>query len=137
MRNGSPRGRPKALSVSGSIIVSTLSRRRAARHSVEFCRHDEIVFVQALDLHGAQRHRRIAPAERDVGVVHLGFGERGRSLDKPESLAEILEAVGPLDSRRTVGKRPIRCLPAIIFGFLAAEWRYAAAARGAALLGEC
>ena len=87
---------------------------RGGGEPIELRRHDEVVLVQALDLLGAQRHRRIAPAERDVGVVHLGFGQLGGTFDKAERLAEILEPVGALDPGRVIGQRPVRRLPAIL-----------------------
>jgi hypothetical protein len=39
------------------------------RKPIDLCRHDEIVLVETLDLLGAQRHSRIAPAEANVGMV--------------------------------------------------------------------
>jgi hypothetical protein len=43
--------------------------------AVELGGHDEVVLVQALDLLGPQRDRRVAPAEADVGVVPLRLGQ--------------------------------------------------------------
>src|ERR1700693_1601342 len=83
------------------------ARRLIAGEAVDICRHDKIVLVQPLDLLGAQRHRRITPAERDIGVVHLGLGEGGSLFDEGKSFAEILETIGSLDPRGIIDQRPI------------------------------
>src|SRR3712207_9282063 len=54
--------------------------------------HDEVVLVQALDLLGPQRDRRVAPAEAeaeaeaeaDVGVVALRLGQFGGARHRSE-----------------------------------------------------
>src|SRR5437762_13376018 len=102
MRNGMPRGRASRLSSSTSIISITSG---FGGDPVELGRHDEIVFVQALYLLGAQRHRGIAPAKADVGVMAFGFGERSGLLNKAQRLSEILEPVSPLDAARLVEQR--------------------------------
>ena len=61
-----------------------------ARKAVELRRHDEIVLVQALDLLGAQRCRRIAPAETDIWMVAFGLGQCGGALDKAKASAKFL-----------------------------------------------
>src|SRR6516165_9226912 len=42
---------------------------------IDLARHDKIILVQSLDLLGAQRDRRVTPAEADIGVVPFGFSQ--------------------------------------------------------------
>src|ERR1700737_564819 len=105
--------------------------------AIELCRHDEIVLVQSLDLLGVQRDPGVTPAESDIGMVSFGFGERGRALDKSESLGEVLEPIGSLDPFGVIDKRPVGRLRMISCGLRFGERRYAAAAWRATLLGEC
>src|SRR5438105_15417582 len=73
-----------------------------SRQPVDLARHDEIVLVQAFDLLGLQRYRRIAPAEVDVGVVALGFGERADPPDEMECFTEIEETEGRLKQQGSI-----------------------------------
>src|ERR1700756_3827416 len=100
--NGSPFGRVSCLTCLGSNIPapssvpSSLCRNRVLRGDpVELRRHDKIVFVQPFDFLCAQRDRRVAPAEPDIGVMAFGLGKRGGALDKSKRLAVILEPIGP------------------------------------------
>src|SRR5690349_12835315 len=55
-----------------------------ARYRVELRGHDEVVLVQALDLLGPQRDRRVPPAEGDVRMVPLRFGQFSGTRHKGE-----------------------------------------------------
>src|SRR5271166_3441984 len=95
-----------------SRVFDRFERGRAPAEMAPQCAGDEVgeggdfeqaVLVQALDLLGAHRDRRIAPAEADVGMMSLRLGELRRAADKRKGLAEVREPVGPLD--RVVSSR--------------------------------
>ena len=69
-------------------------------------------------------------------LVAFGLGERRSAFDKGKRLAEILEAVGALDSRRVIEQRPIRRLLPVLLGLVPGERRYLAAAGSAGFLGQ-
>jgi hypothetical protein len=64
------------------------------------------------------------------------FGQGRGMFDEGEGRREILEPVRPLDAGRLIQQPPIRCLPVVSLGCLAAQRRGAAAAGRAAFLGE-
>ena len=59
-----------------------LQFKRRLGEPIDFRSHDEVVLVETLDLLGAQRHRRIAPAEADIGMVAFGLRELANLLYK-------------------------------------------------------
>ncbi len=52
--------------------------------------------------------------------MSFDLGQCRGALDEGESLGEILEAIGPLDPGRLIQQCPIRRLPVILLGDLAA-----------------
>src|SRR5271166_1456806 len=128
-----------------SRVFDRFERGRAPAEMAPQCAGDEVgeggdfeqaVLVQALDLLGAHRDRRVAPAKADVGMMSLRLGELRRAADKRKGLAEVREPVGPLDPRCVVSQRPLRSLGTIPLCLLRRQWRNAAAARRAGFLGE-
>ncbi|SIT56894.1 conserved hypothetical protein [Mesorhizobium prunaredense] len=109
---------------------------RAIEHPVDLARHDEIVLVQSFDLLGAQGNRHITPAEADVGVMALGFGELTDLLNKGERVPEIAASKAPLDAVGIVTQLPIRSLSLEALGFITRERRDAAATRRTCFLGK-
>src|SRR5215469_94329 len=140
MWNGNPCGVFRRFTRSASNMLSLLPashRRRVFRgDAIELRRHDKVVLVQTFDLFRPQRDGGEPPAETDVRVVTLGLGQCRGALDKGEGLAEVLEAVGPLDSRRVVDQHPVGCLLVQFFGLVVAQRGDAAATRRTGLLGE-
>ena len=60
---------------------------RPIEHPIDLTRHDKIVLVQSLDLLGAQRDSRVAPAEADIGVIAFGFSQLTHASIKAERLS--------------------------------------------------
>ena len=56
---------------------------------VDLARHDKIVLVQSLDLLGAQRDRRVTPAEADIGVMAFGFSQVTHGSNKPSASGKL------------------------------------------------
>src|SRR5579883_655102 len=105
------------------------NRPRLARcETIRFCRHDEVVLMEALDLLRLPGDGGVSPAETDVGVMLLRIGKVAHSPDEVERLLEILEAEAPLDATAVIDQRPARRLGHIGFRFLPAEGRNAALA---------
>jgi hypothetical protein len=117
--------------VTASQMASASSIASADGEPVDLRRHDEIVFVQPLDLLRPQRNRRIAPPERDVRVMTLLLGEAADPVDEAQRCREVRELEGPRDPRRVVDEILVRRLTMQGFGFLARQRRNSAAARGA------
>ena len=74
--------------------------------------------MQALDLLGAQRDRRIAPTEADVGMMSLCLGEFSRTADKckgltaaPNGEANITAAPNPSSNSCPDRRKPTRTPP--------------------------
>ena len=61
---------------------------RPIEHPIDLARHDKIVLVQSLNLLGAQRDGRVAPAEADIGVMAFGFSQATHLSHKAERLPE-------------------------------------------------
>src|SRR5438105_3870696 len=143
-RSKAERARTLGLKIEGVAKNSPLRMQTApsnaagtnSRQPVDLARHDEIVLVQAFDLLGLQRYRRIAPAEVDVGVVALGFGELADPPDEIECFAEIAETEGALDPVGIIEQRPIPSFVVKPLGLLAAERRNAAPAGSTGFCGQ-
>src|SRR5258708_39441044 len=82
------------------------SRTRPIGHAVDLARHDEIVFVQSLDLLGAQRDGRATPAETDIGVMAFGLGELADLLHEGKRFPEIAESKCALDAAGVIAPPP-------------------------------
>ena len=65
---------------------------------VNLGRHDEIVFMQSLDLLDLQRDRGIAPTEADIRMMAFSFREFTNLLNKGKRLPEIAKPEAPLDA---------------------------------------
>jgi hypothetical protein len=59
---------------------------------------NETVLVQALYLFRLQRHRRVSPAETDVGLVTFSFCQITDTLCESKRLCKILKLKSSLDS---------------------------------------
>jgi hypothetical protein len=64
------------------LLLAVAGLIRAIEQAVNFGRHDEIVFMQALYLLGAQRNGRVTPTEADVRVMAFGLSEFADFLNK-------------------------------------------------------
>jgi len=62
---------------------------RSIEHPIELARQDKIVLVQSLDLLGAQRDRRVTPAEADIGVMAFGFSQVTHGSNKPSASGKL------------------------------------------------
>jgi hypothetical protein len=67
---------------------------RPVDHAVDLARHDEVVLVQSLDLLGAERDRRVAPAE----VMTFGLSNESPAIpdQKLDAAAAAIERVASL-----------------------------------------
>jgi hypothetical protein len=67
---------------------------RSIEHAVDLARHDEVVLVQSLDLLGAERDRRVAPAE----VMTFGLSNESPAIpdQKLDAAAAAIERVASL-----------------------------------------
>src|SRR5260221_9193316 len=101
---------------------------------MDFAVHDEIVFVQSLDLFGAQRDGRITPAETDVGMMSFGFGKLADPLHKGERFPEIAKSKRALDAAGIIAQYPLRRLALETHGFITSKRRGAAATKRAGFL---
>ena len=108
----------------------------AARHFVNFDRHDEVVFVQTLDFLGLQRNRGVAPAERDIGMMTLVLSQIADFVNEFQLFGKVLELVRSVDFMRAFGQAPARRLGHEIFRFRSGKRRNSAAARGAGLANQ-
>ena len=79
----------------------------AIEHPIDLARHDKIVLVQSLDLLGAQRDGRVAPAEADIGVMAFGFSQVAHVSNKAERFLKIAEAEGSFDTVAVIAQFPI------------------------------
>src|SRR5215813_8176506 len=109
---------------------------RPIEHAVDLTRHDEIVLVQSLDLLGAERDRRVTPAEADIGVMTFGLGELADPLHEGERLPEIAESKRAFDAAGIIAQFPIRRLLLETQRFIARKRRNAAATRRAGFFRE-
>src|SRR5262245_35180308 len=103
---------------------------------IDLACHDEIVFVQALDLLGAQRNRCVTPAKVDIGVMALTLGQFADLMNEGESLTEIAEAKRPLDAARLLVEAPIGGPRLEALSFNRRQGWNAPATGGAGLLGK-
>ena len=103
---------------------------------IDLARHDKIVLVQPLDLLGAQRDGRVAPAEADIGMVAFCLSQVAHVSNKLERFLKITEGERPLDAVAFIAQIPIRSLRLKTLRFLMRERRGAAATGDAFLLGE-
>jgi hypothetical protein len=105
-RRGQVSGSPMVSSRAGRAAGSTIRRQR---QQVDLCRHEEIVLVQSLDLPGAQRHRRIAPAET------YGFCDLSDLLHERQGFPEVSKPESSLDPGGRAGieirRKPFTCCP--------------------------
>src|SRR6202048_3207823 len=102
--------------------------------AIDSAGHDEIVFMQPLDLLRAQGNRRIAPAETDIRMVALCFRELADALHEAQRLAKVTKPEAPLDAVRVIAKLPVRHLNMEPLGVFLSQGRDAAAAGRARLL---
>src|SRR4030088_861860 len=101
----------------------TRSRRgRPSEYAVNLGGHDEVVFMQSLDLLGLQRDRRIAPTEADIRMMAFGFREFTNLLNKGKRLAEIAKPEAPLDAVSFFRQFPVWGLCVKELSLLAREW---------------
>src|SRR5215210_1301456 len=116
--------RRPGIRVSGSTTDPHRKRRSADRatliRSDQGCRElvdlggqDEVVLVQAFDLMGLKGDSCIAPTEADIRVMALRFSQRPDLIHEGERLAEVAEAVRPLNPARLVLQGPVRELTGI------------------------
>ena len=110
---------------------------RPLKHRIDLACHDKIVFVQSLDLFGAQRDRRIIPAKADIRMMALGFRQFAHVTNKAKCFLKIAETEGSFDTVATVVQFLIRSLHLKPLCCLTCQRRNASAARGAILLGKC
>lgn len=93
--------------------------------------HNEIVFMQAIDLVGLKLHFAVAPADANVRVMTLGFAQIADFLGEGHRIHEVFELERSFNFCRFVSKFPLRDLVEEFFGFRGSEGWYAALARGA------
>src|SRR5258708_27595684 len=135
-RSNPPRSRLIHQHRARSRRSSGWSRTRPIGHAVDLARHDEIVFVQSLDLLGVQRDGRATPAETDIGVMAFGLGELADLLHEGKRFPEIAESKCALDAAGFIAQLPIGSLRLEAQGLIAPQRRNAAATRRACFLGE-
>lgn len=58
----------------------------------------------------AQRNRRVAPAEADVGAVAFCFGQFADLMHECQRFTEVSESEGPRKAMGIVLERPVRSL---------------------------
>ena len=83
----------------GSRVPTSLTIGRAAgmiEPPIDLARHDKIVLVQPLDLLGAQRDGRVAPAEADIGMVAFCLSQVAHVSNKLERFLKIVGVSTPL-----------------------------------------
>src|SRR5262249_17439879 len=110
--------------------------RARLSQTVDLRRHNEIVLVEAIDLLGMQRHRRIAPTKTYVGMVAFGLCKLPQPLYECERVAEVPKTEGPLNPARLVHRHPFRRLGEEGLSFLRRQRRDAAATGRTGLLDE-
>ncbi len=99
-----------ARSCHGSNVSTLVAIGRAIRpteHPIDLACHDKVVLVQSLDLLGAQRDGRVAPAEADIGVMAFGFSQVDHEEHKAERFLKIAETKGPFDAVAIIAQFPI------------------------------
>ena len=62
--------------------------------------------MQSLDLLGAQRDGRVAPAEADIRVMAFGFSQVTHVSNKAKRFLKIAEAEGPFDAVAIIAQFP-------------------------------
>src|SRR4051812_30117584 len=77
--------------------------------------------MQAFDLLGLERHGRIAPAEADIRVMALRFGQVSHTLHEGERLGKVFEPEGALDPVTFISDGPSGCLPVMCLDLLWGE----------------
>src|SRR5437667_11229847 len=82
-------------------------RGRPSEYAVNLGGHDEVVLMQALDLLGLQRDRRIAPTEGDIRMMAFSFREFTNLLNKGKRLPEIAKPEAPLDAVSLLRQLPV------------------------------
>ena len=100
----------------------------------DFCRHDEIVFMQPLNLVGEQDDVGMAPTKTDIRVMAFFLGHRADLVDERERGDKIIEREFAVQPVAGVIQFPPRNLIQKAAGFLGRQRRYAALAWNASLL---
>ena len=104
---------------------------------INFRRHDEIAFRQAIDLVRPQRDFDFAPGEQNVGMVSLLFGDLADFINERQRLLEVWkrERSGNVVLVDYLPVSPLRHLLKDLFEFFSLERRYAPAAGNTGLGG--
>src|SRR5262245_1152156 len=103
---------------------------------VDFCRHDEIVFVQAFDLVGGERDIRVPPTKMNVRMMTFGLGELTHLVPEPDCFAKVRKTEASLNAARIVGELPCGRLRQQLFGSRSLKGRHAAFTGHTGLFGK-
>ena len=89
------------------LSILSWTERYVVGYVVQLGCHDKVVLVQTLDFLRLERHCHVAPAEADIRVMPLSFGEFSRFPHETEYLGKVLELVCPLYAVCTIVYGPL------------------------------
>src|SRR6266498_155290 len=120
----------------GAVIRGVPDDRDRSLKAVDLGGEDEVVVGQALGRVGGERHRDPAPAELEVRVVTLAFGEQSDPRGEPEGVAEVAELEGPAQPPVALAGPGRVELPLQLGGAVVVQRRGAGRAGGAPARGQ-